>query len=135
VDQFFTSTRGVVVSVDGDNVVVDLDKQKGSYVGKEFKIYKEGVEIKHPITGAVLGKRRYYAGMIKITEVYDKYSVANIIEKKGEITPGDLVTVSLPIKVNINLKNFDKRLELLLREDMTKSQSVAVTKRKIGYIH
>jgi hypothetical protein len=130
VDQFFASTRGVVVSVDGDNVVVDLDKQKGSYVGKEFKIYKEGVEIKHPITGAVLGKRRYYAGMIKITEVYDKYSVANIIEKKGEITPGDLVTVSLPIKVNINLKNFDKRLELLLREDMTKSQSVAVTKEK-----
>jgi len=58
VDQFFTSTRGVVVSVDGDNVVVDLDKQKGSYVGKEFKIYKEGVEIKHPITGAVLGKRQ-----------------------------------------------------------------------------
>lgn len=130
VDQFFASTRGVVVSVDGDSVVVDLDKQKGSYVGKEFKIYKEGVEIKHPVTGAVLGKRRYYAGMIKISEVYDKYSVANIIEKKGEITPGDLVTVSLPIKVNINVKNFDKRLELLLKEDMTKSQSVAVAKEK-----
>ncbi len=127
IDQFFSSSKGIVVAIEGDNILIDLDKDKGSYIGKEYKIYREGVEIKHPITGAVLGKRRFYVGTLKILEVHDKYSVGKLIEKKGDINIGDVALVSIPVKTNISLKNFDKRLELLLKEDLSKSQTVSMT--------
>ncbi|ADR19600.1 hypothetical protein Calni_1694 [Calditerrivibrio nitroreducens DSM 19672] len=128
VDQFFNTGKGVIVSVDNDDLIIDLTAETGSYPGKIFKIYKEGVPIKHPITGKILGNRKFYVGSIRVTEVFDKYSTAKIIEKKDSIEPGLTVMVNLPLNANINFLNFDKRLELLMREDLAKSSTIKITK-------
>ncbi|MEF3255540.1 MAG: hypothetical protein K6348_08285, partial [Deferribacterales bacterium] len=127
-DEYFSSQNGVVVSVDGNIVTTDTGGESGGYVGKIYKIYREGVEIKHPITGVVLGKKKTYLGTIKLIEVQDKYSIGEIIDKVGDIKTSDQVIGEKPIKVDYNFVNFNKRIEFLLTDELSKSKALIYDK-------
>ena len=45
-------------------------------------IYREGKEIKHPITGEILGKETKILGEILCSEVFEKYSVSRVLNKE-----------------------------------------------------
>lgn len=121
-DEYFTSDNGVVVSIDKEIITTDIGANKGGYAGKIYKIYREGQEIKHPITGVVLGKKKTYIGTIKIKDVFENYSIAELIDKKDEVAPADQVVSEKPIKVDYKFINFNKRIEFLLSDELSKSR-------------
>lgn len=76
---------GYVVYVKGKQLYTDLTEQSGVTPGNSVIIYREGEELKHPVTGAVLGRAEDEIGRARIVEVGDKTSVAEITEvKDGE---------------------------------------------------
>lgn len=85
----FFSRQGYVVEKTDGKVFLDLGKGKVS-VGEVFKVFKEGKEIVHPVTGEVLGKVEEEVGRVKVSEVKDKFSIAEILDDKG-ISRGDRV--------------------------------------------
>ncbi len=85
----FFSRQGYVVDRLDGRVILDLGRGKVS-VGEVFKVLKEGREIVHPVTGEVLGRVEEEIGKVRVSEVKDKFSVAEILEDKG-ISKGNRV--------------------------------------------
>ena len=48
--------------------------------GDEFDVYRKGEELIDPETGLSLGAEEEKVGTIRVTEVKDKYSIAEIIQ-------------------------------------------------------
>jgi len=46
-------------------------------------VYKEGEEIKHPVTGEILGKQVTKVAELLLNEVQEKMSEAQILEKEA----------------------------------------------------
>jgi hypothetical protein len=85
-----------VVKVEGDRVLVDLGARRGAYEGMELEVYREGEEVKHPISGQILGRRDVQRGVIRVVEVKEEFSeaVAVSLEKEAQFSWGDSVRVS-----------------------------------------
>ncbi len=78
----FFSREGYVVEVTDGEVILDLGKGK-VHVGERFKVVKPGEKIVHPVTGEVLGTREEVLGRVKVSEVEERFSVAEILEDRG----------------------------------------------------
>ena len=59
--------------------------------GLKCVIYKEGPELRHPISGEILGRKTILLGEVLITESLEKFATAQIIKNEtGQaITMGD----------------------------------------------
>ncbi|MBI3779941.1 MAG: hypothetical protein HY278_02610 [candidate division NC10 bacterium] len=92
----FPLVQGMVVKVDGDRVLVDLGARRGAYEGMELEVYREGEEVKHPISGQILGRRDVRRGVIRVVEVKEEFSEAVVVslEKEAKLSWGDSVRVS-----------------------------------------
>ena len=92
----FPLMQGLVVEVDGNRVLVDLGARQGAYEGMELEVHREGEEIKHPVTGQLLGRRDVRLGVIRVMEVNEEYSEAVVVsrEKGVEFSWGDSVRVN-----------------------------------------
>ncbi len=84
---------GYVVRVRGKQIYTDLSAQSGVAVGSTVIIFREGEELKHPKTGASLGRADEEVARGRILEVGEQTSIAEVFEvKKGEeIRPEDKV--------------------------------------------
>jgi hypothetical protein len=84
---------GYVVLVKDKRIYTDLSEDSGAAVGNTLVVYREGEELKHPVTGASLGRADEEVGRARIVEVDEKRSVAVITEVKegGEIHTADKV--------------------------------------------
>jgi hypothetical protein len=91
----FPSVQGSVTGVERDRVLIDLGA-KQVYQGMELQVYREGDEVKHPVTGEVLGKRDKRLGILRVVGVKEKFSEAAIVsrEEGSTIRARDLVRVS-----------------------------------------
>lgn len=81
---------GYVVKAEQGTVYLDLTAKEGAAPKREFVIYEEGEELKHPVTGASLGraeKRVVAKGLIET--VSEKYSI-------GVLTQAQAVDASAP---------------------------------------
>jgi len=85
----FFNRKGYVVERLNGEVVIDLGKGK-VHSGEEFRVVREGRELKHPVTGEVIGKIEEEVGRIRVTRVEEKFSFAQVIDDKG-ISRGDSV--------------------------------------------
>ena len=74
--------QGYVISVDGDQLTLDLGSGKGVRKGMKCVIYREGQDIIHPITKQVLGKQTEELGQIKLVQVYPQYSIGRVIRSE-----------------------------------------------------
>ncbi len=95
IDEMFSRFTGYVVSVEDNDLITDLGRDKGVYDGMKLKIYRKNEPIIHPITKQVLGNKKIFIGDIEITEVFDTYSNAKISKLTRSVKPGDLVTMNL----------------------------------------
>lgn len=86
-------TTGYVVSVEGPAIYLDLTAKNGMTVGSQFRVYREGKELKHPITGQILGTVEEDIGLIQVTKLLENYSVAELVslEAGKSILPADRV--------------------------------------------
>ncbi|MBN2009932.1 hypothetical protein JW960_11370 [candidate division KSB1 bacterium] len=73
---------GYVISVDGDQLTLDLGLNIGIKKGMKCVVYREGQEIIHPITKQVLGKQTEELGQIKLVQVYPQYSIGKVIKSE-----------------------------------------------------
>ncbi len=83
--------QGFVIQTPGNGqVMLDIGRTAGLRKGMKCIVYKEGKEIKHPVTGEVLGKETSILATIIIDEVYDKYALARVSgQTRGSISVGD----------------------------------------------
>ncbi len=77
--------EGYIIRIDGSEVILDVGRRGGLKRGMKCIVYKEGAEIKHPITGEVLGKETKILGEVLVKDAFDKYSVANILDTDGSV--------------------------------------------------
>lgn len=84
--------EGNVIQIDeNDQILLDSGLQSGLKRGVKCIIYKEGPELKHPVTGEVLGRKTQILGAVLVTEAHEKFSVAKLIqlEANQSISVGD----------------------------------------------
>jgi len=84
--------KGFVVQVEDSLVYIDIGTNKGIKKGMKCDVYREGEEIKNPVTGEVLGTKIDILGEVIVKEVQPKMSIC-VIVRNGEKTPtsGDKV--------------------------------------------
>jgi hypothetical protein len=86
----FPQLEGDVVEAQGDTVTLSLGRKAGAQPGLTLEVFREGREIRHPRTGAVLGRAEDTLGRVTITQVFDGYSIASP-ERADTLKPGDRV--------------------------------------------
>jgi len=102
----FPLLQGLVVEVDDDRLLVDLGGRRGAYEGMELEVYREGEEVKHPVTGQFLGRRDVSLAIVRLVEVREEFSEAIAVSREkgakrswGDSVrvSGDRITVALPL--------------------------------------
>ncbi len=71
-------SHGYVVFVDTTRIVVDLTGRDGVRPGSIVSLRRDQIPIVHPVTGEILGELDDEVGTAKVTEIRDKFSVADI---------------------------------------------------------
>jgi hypothetical protein len=83
------ATRGWVVYVDTTRIVIDLTASDGVQAGTVLSLRRDRIPIVHPVTGEVLGELDDEVGTARVTEIRDKFSVAEI----QTVAPGAQIQV------------------------------------------
>ena len=97
----FPQLDGEVIEAQEQTLTISIGRRAGAQVGAVLEAIREGREIRHPKTGAVLGRAEENLGRAVITQVFDGYSVAKP-DRAGAIKPGDRVrTTATRVKVAV----------------------------------
>jgi hypothetical protein len=81
--------RGLVVWIDTSRLVFDLTSQDGVRPGSLVSVRRDKIPIVHPVTGEMLGELDEEVATARVTEVREKFSVAEI----QNVAPGAQVQV------------------------------------------
>ena len=76
----FPAVEGLVVSVDGDRVYLDLSQKDGVQPGQEFTIFRKGDVFRHPISQQPLGRYEDVLGYAQVQRVLPQYSEAVYVQ-------------------------------------------------------
>jgi len=82
--QSFPLVEGLVIKNDPGSLMIDKGSDNGLKKGMKCVIYREGAEIKHPVTGEVLGKDTKILGEISLNNVYGKYTSGSVLSDGNE---------------------------------------------------
>ncbi len=97
VAEAFTPVDARVLSVLPDKqLLLDITAEQGAYVGMEMEVFREGKPFKHPTTGEILGRMDHRVGTVRLVQIQEKFSLAEVIQtKQGEtVKEGDGVRVT-----------------------------------------
>lgn len=92
----FPAVEGYVVSASGAEAYIDLAQKDLLKPGMELQVYRPGADMIHPVTRQVLGAYEKSLGVLRVTEVREKYS-RGALDAAGEgagIAAGDRVRLS-----------------------------------------
>jgi hypothetical protein len=89
----FPKIDGDVIEVQGTAVTLGLGKKDGVVAGIDLEIYREGRELRHPKTGASLGRTEQPVGRMQVQQVFEAYSTGTAAQGT-EVRPGDKARVS-----------------------------------------
>lgn len=70
--------HGYVVYIDTSRIVIDLTGRDGVRPGALVSLRRDRVPIVHPVTGEILGELDEEIGTARVTEIREKFSVAEI---------------------------------------------------------
>lgn len=73
-----SAKRGFVVWVDTSRIAIDLTAQDGLRPGALVSLRRDRIPIVHPVTGEMLGELDEEVAVARVTELRDKFSVAEI---------------------------------------------------------
>lgn len=97
----FPKVDADVVEVQDRTLTLSVGRAAGVAAGLGLEVYREGREIKHPRTGAVLGRAEETIGRAVVAQVFDGYSTATY-HGTVAVTAGDHARTP-PGKVRITL--------------------------------
>src|SRR5689334_17172247 len=85
--QAFQAIEGIIVSIEGDEVFLDIGGMRGGQVGQEYTIYRKGVAFLHPLTGKALGRYEEVLGWAQVRQVQPEFSVATFVPAPDKARP------------------------------------------------
>jgi len=97
---YFPKVQGVVTSAQNDKLMLTLGKKDGLTAGMELTLWRDGKEILHPVTGAVIGHMEDEIGSVEVVSVGDSSSTAVVKKKIKEPKAGDKARIT-PKKINL----------------------------------
>jgi hypothetical protein len=74
----------LVIYVQENEVYLDITREKGAAVGRKFVIERPGVEIRHPVTGEVVGRAQTRIGEVQITWLQEGFCKARVVGATAE---------------------------------------------------
>ena len=89
----FPKVDGELIEVQGSTLTLALGKKDGVVAGIDMEVYREGRELRHPRTGASLGRTEEPVGRLHIKEVFEAYSTGTA-SQGTEARAGDKARVS-----------------------------------------
>lgn len=84
----FPKVEGDVLEAQGRRLTLSVGRRDGLQPGVELELFREGRELRHPKTGALLGRTEQALGRAAVTEVLEAYAVAQAGEG-ADVRPGD----------------------------------------------
>jgi hypothetical protein len=90
----FPKVDGDVLEVSGTAVTLSLGRKDGLTAGIELSVYRQGRELRHPRTGALLGRTESTVGRVRVEQVFEAYSTARITQGGDEVKAGDRARIS-----------------------------------------
>jgi hypothetical protein len=89
----FPKVDGDVVEITNGVVTLSLGRKDGLVAGIELSVYREGRELRHPRTGAVLGRTEQAVGRVLVEQVFEAYATGRVTQG-NEVRAGDRARVS-----------------------------------------
>jgi len=85
--QAFQPIEGIVVSMEGDEIFLDIGSTRGGQVGQEYTIYRKGAPFMHPLTGRPLGRYEDVLGWAQVRRVQPEFAVASFVPAPDKPRP------------------------------------------------
>lgn len=87
--------EGYIISKDKNVLYVDVGNEKGVRKGSKCVAFREGENILHPKSGAVMGKKVTKLGELQVVEVQEKVAEVRVVDKEPgqDIEIGDKIVV------------------------------------------
>ncbi len=103
---YFPKVQGSVTAVQGDRLTLALGEKNGLMPGMVLTLWRDGREIIHPVTKAVIGRAEDEIGTIEVVSVKDATSIAVMKKQlkapqagdKARITPKKIGLAILPLR-------------------------------------
>lgn len=102
ISAYFPKVQGGVTSVQGDRLTLALGEKNGLMPGMELTLWRDGREILHPVTKAVIGRAEDEVGTIGVVSVKDATSVAVMKKQLKAPQAGDRARIT-PKKIGIGI--------------------------------
>jgi hypothetical protein len=75
----FQPMEGLVISIEGTEIFLDVTEAGGAKVGQEFTVFRKGDAFVHPVSGRILGHYEQVLGYAQIVRLYPQFSAATFI--------------------------------------------------------
>ncbi|MBQ09349.1 MAG: hypothetical protein CMD96_06125 [Gammaproteobacteria bacterium] len=126
IDSLFPSVEGYVVSVEGDELLLDLKQGEPIKPGDKLNLIRYGDEVIHPVTKEKLGHKERALGEVEVIRVDKNYSRARVVNHNVKAKEGDAIRspfknlsfLIAPIKDKTNKKIDHSRLVLNLKKKL-----------------
>lgn len=102
ISSFFPKVQGEITSVQGNRLTIGLGAKDGLQNGVTLTLWRDGKEILHPVTHAVIGRAEDEVGTVEVTAVEEKTSFGIVMKKLREPRVGDKARIT-PKKISIAL--------------------------------
>jgi hypothetical protein len=89
----FPKVDGDVVEVTDGTVTLSMGRKDGLVAGIELSVYRQGRELRHPRTGALLGRTEQAIGRVLIEQVFEAYATGRVTQG-SDVRAGDRARVS-----------------------------------------
>ena len=83
----FPPVEGLVVSVDGDRLYLDLTEKNGIQPGQEFTVFRKGDAFRHPVSGQPMGRFENVLGYAQVARLLPQFSEATFVPVPGKPSP------------------------------------------------
>jgi len=99
---YFPKVQGGVTAVQGDRLTLALGEKHGLRPGMELTLWRDGREILHPMTKAVIGRAEDEIGTIEVVSVKETTSIAVMKKQLRAPQEGDRARIT-PKKIGIGI--------------------------------
>ncbi len=99
---YFPKIQGEVKAVQGDRLTIGLGTKNGLVPGVTLTLWRDGKEIHHPVTGAVIGRAEDAIGSVEVTGLTDTTCTAVLLKRLRDPQVGDKARIT-PKKLNLAL--------------------------------
>jgi hypothetical protein len=89
----FPKVDGDIVEAGSGTVTLSLGRKDGLVSGIELSVYREGRELRHPRTGALLGRTEQAIGRVIVEQVFEGYATGRVTQG-SDVRAGDRARVS-----------------------------------------